>query len=132
MPALHDRAVIKVAVLDVIDGIAEYSLCVGLTIHGFVDARSRGGGNYQKRPGQIGGLEGLSMPFDFFLFDPICDAVRNSRRNHTHGSPCAEQARNLPFSDATAADYDDQAISQLDEYRKETHRLSFHSLRYSP
>ena len=65
--ALDDGAVIKMAVLDVINRIAENVEFVGFLENGFVNVTKRGGGDDQEHAVEIGWLEGFREPIDLTI-----------------------------------------------------------------
>ena len=67
--ALDDGAVVEMAVVDVVDGVAEDVAAFGFGEHGGVEFAYGGSGDHQDRAFEIVGREGLGMPVDFAAAD---------------------------------------------------------------
>ena len=69
--ALHDGAVVEMAVVDVVDGVAEDVAAFGFSEDGGVEFANGGGGDHEKRAFEIVGRERLGMPVDFAAADVL-------------------------------------------------------------
>ena len=69
--ALDDGAVVKVAVIDVVDGVAKDAALVGFAIDLGVEIAERGGGDDEEGTVEIIGGEFFRGPGDFLLADPF-------------------------------------------------------------
>src|SRR5258708_1814938 len=119
--ALHDRAIVKMAVLDVVHGIAQNSARVSLAKNSFVNAGRGRSSDNQICAVEVRGSKRLCPPFHFSLRDPLGDCGRHLRRDNANASLGRKKALSLSFLDASAADNHNQAISKLHENGQQAH-----------
>src|SRR5260370_6772662 len=100
--ALHDRAIVKMAVLDVVHGVAQNSLRVSLAENSFIDSGLRSSGNHQIRTFKVRRGKLLRPPFHFSLRDPLPDGWRHLRRDNANARLISIMTRNLPLHAGSA------------------------------
>src|SRR5580765_2643392 len=93
--ALNDSSVIKVAMTDVVDGIAQQSAGLRLAKDGFVYAWGGSRRYYQKCAVQIRGLKFFGQPIDFSKSNPFGNLWRDGRREQPDSCPSGQQPGNL-------------------------------------
>src|SRR5262249_4188557 len=93
--ALHDGAVIEMAVFDVIYGVAENSEGIGYAIDGLIHAGNRRCSNNKKGILQIASLEFLFAPIDLAFTNKGGQGGVNHRRNNANLSSRVKQPFHL-------------------------------------
>src|SRR5579859_165221 len=127
--ALNDSSVIKVAMLNVVHGVAQRSSRFGATKNGFVHAWGGSCRYHQKCIVQVPWFKFSWQPVDLSEAYPFGNLHGDGRRDEPKFCPSGQQAGNLCFRDMPAANDNNQPPFQLQENGKEAHGLSFNSLR---
>ncbi len=92
---LDDGAVVEVAVIDIVDGVAENVAALGFGEDGGVELGDRGGGDDQERAEEIIGMEGLGMPVDFAAADVFGELRSEFGRDDADAGAGVEKAGNF-------------------------------------
>ena len=111
--ALDDGAVVEVAVLDVVDGVAEDSALVGFEEDGGVDVWERGGGDDEKDAGEIFGREEFWEPGDFAGADVFGELWGEFRGDDGDAGAGFEEGGDFGGGDGAAADDEDGAVEEF-------------------
>jgi hypothetical protein len=122
--ALDDGAVVEVAVLVVVDSVAENVAFVGFAIDEFVETAERGGGDDEEFAVEVVWLEGSGEPSDLPVVDAFGEFGRESGGDHGDARAGGEEAGDFGRGDGAATDDEDGAVVEFEESRKEGHRSS--------
>ena len=108
--ALDDRAVVEVAVVDVVHGVAEDVALVGFAIDLGVEIAERGGGDYEEGVVEILWLERFWRPSDLLVADSFGELGREFGRDYVDLGAGFEEAGDFLGGDPAAADDEDSAV----------------------
>lgn len=111
--ALDDGTIVEVAVVNVVDGVAEDLTLVGFTEDGGVDVVERGGGDDQECSSEVSRLELFGEPGDFAIAGAFSEFGIEYWRDHRDLGAGFEQAGDFGGSDGAAADDEDGAVVEL-------------------
>jgi len=111
--ALNDGAVIEVAMVDVVDGVAEDAALFSFEIDRLVDIVERSGSDDKEHTEEVFSFKGLREPIDFAAADPFDELRREFGGND--GDTCAgfEKAGDFGSSDGAATDHEDGAVVEF-------------------
>jgi len=119
--ALDDGAVVEVAVIDVVDGVAEDVAAISFREHLSVEFGDGGGGHDEKGAVKIFGFEGFGRPVDFAVADPFVEGGMEPRGNDVDTCAGLEQAGNFLCGNGATTDDEHAAVGELEERGKEVH-----------
>ena len=118
---LDDGAVVEVAVVDVVYGVAEDVAVVGFAVDLGVEIAKRGGCNDEEGAVEIGGLEGFGGPVDLAVADPLGQLGGELWGDYVDVGAGFEETRDFLCGDGTAAYDEDSAICEFQECGEEGH-----------
>ena len=122
--ALDDGAVVKMAVVDVVDGIAENVAAFGFGEDGGVEFANRSGGDHEECSNEIVGSKRFGMPVDFAAADIFGEMWMEFGRDDADTRASLEKRGNFLCGDGAAADDDDESVFKFEEGGEKAHRSS--------
>src|SRR5579863_8761329 len=93
--ALHDGTVVEVAVIDIVDSVAEGALRFGREKYRAIEFTQRRGGNDEEGALKIGGFEMFRKPLYTQIAYPFGDLGCDLRGDYAHASAGLQQAGDL-------------------------------------
>jgi hypothetical protein len=119
--ALDDGAIVEVAVVDVVDGVAEDVALVGFAIDLGVEVAKRGGGDYEEGAGEIIGFEEFWRPGDLVVANAFRQIGREFGADNVDMGAGLEEAGDFLGGDGASAYDEDAAVGEFQECGEQGH-----------
>ena len=110
---MDDGTVVEVAVVDVVDGVAEDLTLVGFAEDGSVDIGERGSSDDEEFSVEVGGFEEFGQPGDFMIAGAIGEFGIKSWSDNGDAGAGFEQAGDFGSGDRTATDNENGAVVEF-------------------
>jgi hypothetical protein len=121
---VNDGAVIKMAVIDVVDGIAEDVAVIGFGKDSGIYFFQRSCRDDQEPVVEVDGLKGFGEPFDATIANKLSEIAIDFGGDDRDFGARFEQARNFGSGDDAATDDENAAVFEFKESGKQAHRSS--------
>ncbi len=115
----NHSSVVEVAVLGIVDRIAENRVFVGEAIDQMIDFGHVGCGDHEKDTVEIGRIERFLSPGDLSSTGEFVDVGVHFRGNDVNLGFREQQAFDLRLGDIASADHEDSATAELQKYGKQ-------------
>src|SRR6266852_1726265 len=119
--ALDDRAVVEMAVFDVVHGVAEQAALVGFLKHLLIHRALRGGCDNQKCAVQVFAFKTFWAPIDLPITYPLAKLWIDLRSHDANFGAGIQQAGNFIGGDGASADNQNAAAFEFQECGKKRH-----------